>query len=245
MITAETVDRSLLYNSSEPVLVNGVPVYPITIGDIRRMGYTRYRILLRLLCLTSDDVSAMIQGEVSNHSPFLFLLALLEFSETECDDIKAAFRMVCRDDITWDLEKQQIFCKGGFLTEEHFYTFQNIVKERNVCMESEADENPADERARQLLKRSKELEERRRKDRGEGDGVTLADLVSICAAKLKVHPDDVGKYDLYQLYDVLGRFKSFDDYDVNINALLHGAKKEDVDLSHWLSSAKSLFGEST
>jgi len=45
------------------------------------------------------------------------------------------------------------------------------------------------------------------------------------------------------LNDMLGRFKIFDDYETNINALLHGAKKEDIDLTHWISGNKGLFQE--
>ncbi|MBO5970235.1 MAG: hypothetical protein J6S14_17280 [Clostridia bacterium] len=243
MITVNKLDRDLLYLSSDPVAVNGFPVYPVTIRQIRQMGYIRYRTCLALLTLTDEDVAKMMKGTVETGVPFFFLLSVLAFQEDQRDDIVQAFRMVCREDIEWDEKSLEIRSSSGVLTSENFLEFQNVVRERNKYDTQTVDENPADEYTRQLQQKSREMEARRAKQRGDGEGVTLVDLISICAAKLQVHPDAIGDFDMYQLNDALGRFKMFDDYEVNIQALLHGAKKEDIDLSHWISGNKSLFKE--
>lgn len=241
MITIDRLDRELLYNSSDPVYIGGVPVFPVTIRQIRQMGYIRYRINLAMLCMTEEDVRKLMNGVSDSGDPFLFLLSVLEYKEDQREDIIAAFRMVCREDITWDIGSFTIHAAGGTLTTENFRDFQNVIRERNKCNDQTADENPADEFTRQLMQKSRELEAKRAKMRGDEDGVTLPDLISICAAKMQAHPDVVGDFDMYQLNDALGRYKIFDDYETNIQALLHGAKKEDIDLSHWISGNKSLF----
>ena len=241
MITADKLDMALLCNSNDPIFVGGFPVYPVPIRQIRRMGYNRYKMNLAILCLTEEDISRMMEGIHGAGAPFFFLLSVLAYKENERQDIIDAFRMVCREDITWDMSALEIRTSSGVLREDNFRMFQDAVRQRNQYEVDTADENPADEFTRQLMQRSRELDAKRAKARGEDGGVTLADLVSICAAKLQVHPDVIGTYDMYQLHDMLGRFKIFDDYEINIQALLHGAKKEDIDISHWISGNKSLF----
>lgn len=241
--TVEQIDRELLYNSSDPVYVGNVPVYPVTIRDIRRMGYGMYRTRLGLLCISEDTIQEMMQTKGGTCVPLLFLLSLLEYKEDLREDILSSFEMVTHCRPQWDIHSLSLFFGTGSLTMDNFPTFQNIVRERNKYDLRTVDENPADERTRALLRKSRELEKRRAKAKGDEDGVTLADLISICAAKLGVHPDTIGDYDMYQLDDRLGRLKAFDDYDTGIAALLHGASKEDVDLRYWIGAGKGLFDE--
>jgi len=242
-MTIDKLDRALLCNSNDPILVDGVPIYPVTIRQIRQMGYAQYKTNLAILCITEDDVQRLVEGASGANAPFYFLLSMLAYHEDQCNDIVQAFRMVCREDITWDVSTMEIRTDNGVLNVENFGTFQDAVRERNQYDLKAVDENPADEFTRQLMQKSREMEEKRAKMRGGEDGVTLSDLISICAAKLQTHPDTIGDFDMYQLNDMLGRFKIFDDYETNINALLHGAKKEDIDLTHWISGNKGLFQE--
>lgn len=243
MTTIDRLERDLLYNSNDPVYVGGAPIYPVTIRDIRRMGYAHYKTLLGIICLTSNDIKAILKESSEDAGvPLYFLISILEYNENQRADILEAFRMVCHEDPSWNFDTMEIYAGGGVLTSENFTEFQTVVKERNkVPGDASDDENPADEYTRRLLAKSRAIEEKKAKQRGDDEGVTLADLISICAAKLQVHPDCIGDYDMYQLNDVLGRFKIFDDYETNINALLHGAKKEDIDLQHWISGNQSLF----
>lgn len=239
--TLQKLERTLCYLSSDPVYVGGVPIYPVSIQDIRRLGYVHYRMNLGLLCLTPEQVQEMMQGEKGVSIPFYFLLSILEYHEADRKIISEAFQMVTREPVTWDIQEMKLYCGDGILTVENFPAFQNIVRERNQFDVQTADENPADERTRALLRRSRELEKRRAKARGDEDGITLADIVSICAARLGVHPDVIGQYDMFQLYDLLGRLKMYDEYEVGVEALLHGASKDDVELKHWLSGNQNIF----
>ena len=65
--------------------------------------------------------------------------------------------------------------------------------------------------------------------------ITISDLVSIMANGLGMTMHQVMQYDLYQFNDQFNRLKIMDDYEVSVQALLHGAKKEDVNLKHWIT----------
>lgn len=239
--TLQKVEHSLLYLSSDPVYIGNVPVYPIPIQDIRRMGYGKYRLRLGIICLTEDQVRDIMGAKTGVCVPFYFLLSILEHSEADRQDILEAFQMITHETISWDIHTMELRAGDGILTAETFSAFQNVIRERNQFDVETVDENPADERTKALLRRSRELEKRRAKARGDEDGVTLPDLVSICAARLHVHPDEIGKYDMFQLYDLLGRLKIFDEYETGVEALLHGASKDDVELKHWLCGNQSIF----
>ena len=92
--------------------------------------------------------------------------------------------------------------------------------------------------AAKLLEKKRMLNEkiRKSKSRSGDDLISMADLISIFAEAEKMPLQDVyRKYDMYQFNNQFNRLKIMDDYQVNIRALLAGAKSEDVKLQHWLS----------
>lgn len=239
-MTIEALNKSLIYNTSDPYFVDDIPVYPIPISEIRKIGYDGYMARLYWLCITEHEIHSMVVDVPDGLTPFGFLVLLLETNVEIRKIIVSAFQLVTHAGISWNLEELKIYTDDFVITEDNFLKFQKIVCERNLYKTEEIHENPSNEKARQLLERSKQLKEKMRKLRGDEDGVTIADIISICAAKSHVHPDEMGKYDLYQINDLIGRLKMEDDYTTGIESLLHGAKKEDVDLSYWIGKNVNL-----
>jgi hypothetical protein len=64
------------------------------------------------------------------------------------------------------------------------------------------------------------------------------DLISIYAEAEHVNLEDIFQYDLYQFNNQFNRMKIFKDYEVNIQALLAGAKSDEIEFQHWLSKIK-------
>lgn len=119
---------------------------------------------------------------------------------------------------------------------------QSVIRQRNGLQDIEAEQdNPENEAARRVLQRRKEERLKRRKakrsDEDESD-ITLSDLVSILASGLGMTLQDVMAYDIYQFNDQFNRLKIMDDYEISVQALLHGAKKEDIHFTHWLTKIK-------
>ena len=131
------------------------------------------------------------------------------------------------------------------LNDRNYDKFRTILKERNCLVDLDGideEENPANEMARKLLEKQKMLHEKVRKAKqaqNGDDGLTMADLISIFAEAEHMPLQDVyDNYDVYQFNNQFNRLKIMDDFHVNIQALLAGAKSEDVKLQHWLSKIK-------
>jgi hypothetical protein len=129
------------------------------------------------------------------------------------------------------------------LGETNYNQFRSILKHRNCFsdLSDEDDENPANEMARKLLEKKRMLKDKLRKSKksNEENGVSMADLISIFAEAEKMPIQDVYcNYDMYQFNNQFNRLKIMDDYRVNIQALMAGAKSEDVKLQHWISKIK-------
>ena len=129
------------------------------------------------------------------------------------------------------------------LNEKNYDDFRKILKHRNCLFDLAdiEDENPANDMAAKLLAKKKELQAKLRKAKSNNneDGISMADLISIFAEAESMPLQDVYKnYDVYQFNNQFNRLKIMDDYKVNIQALIAGAKSEDVKLQHWLSKIK-------
>ena len=131
------------------------------------------------------------------------------------------------------------------LNDRNYDEFRLILKERNCLIdldETEDVDNPANEMARKLLEKQKMLREkvrRAKQARGDDEGLTMADLISIFAEAEHMPLQDVyDNYDVYQFNNQFNRLKIMDDFHVNIQALLAGAKSDEVKLQHWLSKIK-------
>lgn len=235
----DSSDLDLQLLSKDPIFAAGVPVYPVSLREIAKVGYQYYSRMIGFLCITKEKIQDSF-GEEYDIDPIMFLLSASQNEEFK-DDLIAIFKLVCRCIPEFDVENKCIHIGESSIDEDTLRSFRDIVRARNGLNETseEEDENPANERARQLLelrrKLRKKVKDRKIEQKGEEGGLSMADLVSILAAGLHLTTFEVMEYDLYQFNDQFHRLKIFDDYQVSIQSLLHGAKKEDVNLKHWLS----------
>ena len=68
-------DLNLQLCSDDPIFVGGVPIYPIPISEIAKIGYMRFNAEVRLLCLNESDISAMTGNDISDIGVFKYLVA--------------------------------------------------------------------------------------------------------------------------------------------------------------------------
>ncbi len=238
----DTKDIGMRLYSKDPIFVDGVPIYPVSLREIAKIGYRRYSTELRILCLTESDVQALSGKDISNRGIFSFLVT----SAIKDKDTMQAFLFLLSK-ITHSkvvfLSNKMCFSGGFFeITKDNFSDVQEIIRLRNGLQynDDDEDENPDNEAARRVLQRRKEerLKRRKAKISDEDSEITLEDLISILSSGLGLLMDSVLEYDLYQFNDQFNRLKIMDDYQVNIQALLHGAKKEDINLVHWITKIK-------
>ena len=231
-------DKDLIYITGKTIMLNGVPIPPITIDEIAEMGYSNYRKLLSYICADIDDVIKNNDGKYDNSYVYAFLLYGYLNNEDSRKAFTDALRMICHTDCIQYDEKQEAFLiNDGILNNDNFLDFQMIVKERNGISQLNEDiDNPANAKAAALLAKKKALKKKIDKAKNQdSNGITLADLISITASGLHLPLSVVGQYDMYQFNDQFNRLRIFKDYDVNIQALLAGADANSVKLQHWIS----------
>lgn len=240
-MSMEINDLSLRLCSNKPIYVDGIPIYPISIDEIAEIGYSRFNAEMRLLCLTDSDIRVLVGADVGEVGVFTFLVANALKDKKIMEAFLFWLSKITRSKVVFS-EKRMCFTNGVFeITKDNFEEFQTIVRNRNGMQQIEEDEeNPDNEAARRVLQRRKEerIKRRRAKMQDEDLDITLSDLVSILASGLGMSMEDVMKYDLYQFNDQFNRLKIMDDYEVSVQALLHGAKKEDVNFTHWITKIK-------
>lgn len=133
--------------------------------------------------------------------------------------------------------------KYFYLNESNFNNFRDLLRYRNCLsdIDEEIDgENPSNEMAKMLLEKRRKLRQKLKKSKQNSNddesALSIADLISIFAESRKLPLQDVYKnYDIYQFNNQFNRLKIMEDYQVNIQILLAGAKSEDVKLQHWLT----------
>lgn len=233
------LDKELIYLAGEPIYLDGVPIMPISLSEIARMGYMYYMIHLKYLCSDIGDLLDNKEGKYDNSYLYPTFIYQFKNSKEYREMFFSALSMVCKEDITFVPESDTFKIGEGILGANNFIEFQAVVKERNaIAKPNEAIENPADAKAAALLARKHELDKKVEKAKqDDGSDISLTDLISALAVGLQIPISEVCKYDMYQFNNQLQRLRIFKEYDTNIQALLAGAEK--VDLKHWMSKIDS------
>lgn len=237
----ERRDIELCLCSNDPIFVDGVPVYPISLAEIAKIGYTEFNVGMRFLCLTASEISVMSKKNVSNEEVYNYLVSCL-IEKPELQNVfEYLLYLVTHERMLFSRKKFSFSCGAFEINRKNFASIQEVIRLRNGLQNiDEEEENPDNEAARRVLQRRKEerLKRRKAKQSDEESDITIADLISIMANALGMTMHQVMQYDLYQFNDQFNRLKIMDNYEVSIQALLHGAKKEDVNLTHWITRIK-------
>lgn len=246
----ESVELELNFLGGKPISIEpNLKIHKVSFSEISEIGYIKYNQIINMLCLDEDKIKPYINAGYTEIDVYSFIVISAyqslhdKKSEDEfvlMDDLTLVLQHIFKEDVTFDVQRACFFVgESGILSQDNFQEFQFIIKKRNCLENIEEDiENPDTEMARRLLEKRRKarekLEKVKQKD-GDGEGLTIADLISIFAEAEQMYIEDVFKHDIYQFNNQFSRMKIFKDYEVNIQALLAGAKSEDIDLQHWLS----------
>lgn len=256
------LEHKLLRGSS--LFIDSVPTYKITLGQMADYGFTKMQSIISLLCMDDDKINDLLNCPVENPSVFLFIVVnmlreyeMIESKQINPDDIEntlcvsvpSFLMLLFKKDVLFDQSCGFIVGSKGkeefILNSSNYDKLRTILKERNCLLDSDTIgqfDNPNSDMAKKLLEKRKKLREKIKKSKienGNDDGLTMADLISIFAEAENMPLQNVyDNYDIYQFNNQFNRLKIMDDFHVNIQALLAGAKKDEVKLQHWLSKIK-------
>lgn len=230
-------DLSLKLCSNKPIYIDGVPIHPISLQMISDIGYIRFNTELKLLCLTEDDVKNLTGNDISDIGVYTYLVGSALNDPNLMQILLYWLSTITHSQMLFS-DKRLCFSSGAFdLNKDNFSAIQTIIRYRNGLQNIDEEvENPDNEAARRVLQRRKEERLKRSKAKADHEtAITLSDLISILASGLGMTLQEVMNYDLYQFNDQFNRLKIMDDYEVSVQALLHGAKKEDINFTHWIT----------
>lgn len=258
-----TIDLELNFLEGNPIEIEpNLNIYKVSFSKINnaKIGYLTYNRIINMLCLQKDDIQNFVTNKDMEVYTFLVLYTYQSIDEKRnndgnpllnnekyfVDELISVLQLLFNNTVSLD-EDNGIFYIGEdtlSLNKNNFYYFQSIIKKRN-CLENidEEMDNPANARAKLLLEKRKKTREKVAKVKAtqnddDGEPLTIIDLISIFASSEHMKLEDVFKYDIFQFNNQFNRMKIFKDYEVNIQALLAGAKSDDIQLKHWLSKIK-------
>jgi hypothetical protein len=254
----EDLEHKLL--SGGVIKIDNVPTYKVTLQDMVDYGFTEMQNIIALMASDDKYASSFLQNIDDIVSTYYVLaIGIIQELNQVNSGVKSNLilynsaisflSLFFRQDVYFDQNSGFIVKdKEGniifILNENNYSQFREIIRHRN-CLSTFSgveSENPANEMAAKLLEKKRMLNEkiRKSKSKSEDGELTMADLISIFAEDKNMPLQDVYRnYDIYQFNNQFNRLKIMNDYQVNIRALLAGAKSEDIKLQHWLSKIKN------
>lgn len=252
-----TDDEVLKFQRGSPVFLEDIcAIYPAKMGEIVDLGYSKFQQYLSVV-LVEKPTNSQMQDEtlkelISSLTDFQYLLMLTALDIEANQLLKGAFQFFTHENITISLEPAQIIIgpleENHLLTEEKFYDFQRIIK-RMYFIEQDGEEiiiNPDDPpHVRRLKEKMRENRNKVRKAKAkqaerEKSDLKFSDLIgSLTIDNCGLNMENVWNITYYAFHDQLRRMGWRDQFNINNQAALAGAKLKKNQLKHWMRSIAS------
>lgn len=224
-----------------PVIYKKVAIKPKPLNEIIELGYEEYIRKLNIISLTVEDIIEGIDIDIT------MKLSMLEFfmHSGDSDSLVEYLNTVSyfiESEVGLTPQMNELIISNELYSFEDLEAIIKIIKIQNcVVTERDDDFKPLNENARKL--REKMLERQRKlrklKSDNEENSLRFLDLISIlCSNANGISIHNVFELNFFQFSDQFNRMKMIDEYEVNIQALLHGADSKNIKLKHWISKSE-------
>lgn len=241
------VDLKLSLLSGEPMCSSLLVVEPLTIREIKDIGFSKYNKLISLIAANKKDITnddpkfdgiSLFEFVINSGNEELigsYLEAIAFFLKRSISDLDVnEFGLIFEGrDFSFDIEK----CTK-IVNKDNFEDFVQIIKYQN-CLSSPSEKydkpTPANEKSRRILEKINKGKEivSKIKSKTKSD-IDFADIVSAVSTKSNTYnKQNIWDLTIYQLYDEYKRLEAISGYDFGIMAMLQGAKIDDM--KHWSS----------
>lgn len=244
MIVLNIEDLKLKTIANLPVEVGNLLVKPLTIKEIIQTGYSNYNQALSMIAFKKEQ---LIKPEYLNDFPDDLGVLNIVFNLFDDEGLKQVFLdslklFLKTDDVKFETENGLIVDQK-YVDHKMYLEIVNVIKLQNCLVTPEEENyNPINEQADRI--RRKMLENKRKihdlkSEVSKDDILTFSDLISIvCSNANGINLLNVFDLNMYQFNDQFNRMKMLDEYETNIQALLHGADGKSIELKHWMSKMK-------
>lgn len=243
------IDYELKLFAGEPLYLSKLGlIYPYTLRDVMLKGESNYRQFLNLLSINKE----MFFKENDNNkdvSDFELLLLVLSSDENYLEIFVDNVSFVLKQQVEFDAKKLSFVANNKFLNKDNYSEFVNIVKLLNCIIDTEefltANQLAnASDLVKTYLKKRKDANEKivKQKNASEvqnNERLTMTDLISIfLIGNSNIGYKDVWDLPIYVFNNLFSRMYSFHEFNINIQALLNGAKN--VKLNNWMVKLDNL-----
>jgi len=252
-----TDDEVLKFQRGSPVFLDDIcAIYPAFMGEIIDLGYSVFQKYLSILIAEKPVIKKADDKEfqqlMSELTDFQYLLMMTQIDMEINQTVKDAFQFFTHESIVFSLDPAQIIIgpieEKHLLTEEKFYDFQRILK-RMYFIEQEGeeiiihpDDPPATRRLKEQMRANREKVRRAKAKQAEREKSDLrfSDLIgSICIDNCNLNMENIWNITYYAFHDQLKRMGWRDQFNINNQAALAGAKLKKSQLKHWMRSIAS------
>lgn len=249
---------TLKFQKGSPVFLDDIcAIFPAKMGEVVDLGYDLFQDYLGIITFTKPATnkkeSPEIQKLLDELTDFQYLLLLVSSDKSLNEKLKGAFNFFCKEnEVIFSLQLEQIIIgpleEQHILTEEKFYELQKII--RRMYFLEQADEeiiiNPDDTAAvkrlkmqmranREKIRRAKMKEAAKNKS-----DLKFSDLIgSITINNCGLNMENIWNITYYAFHDQLKRMGWRDQFNINNQAVLAGAKIDKAQLRHWMRSIAS------
>jgi hypothetical protein len=250
-----TDDEVLKFQRGSPVFFEDIcAVYPAKLGEIIDLGYSVFQKYLSILIVEkpTSHTDKEVQKILLELTTFQYLLMMTAIDPESNQALHEAFKFFTHEDISISLEPAQIIVgpieEKHLLTEENFYEFQHLLK-RMYFIEQEGEEivinandSPAVRHLKEQMKANREKVRRAKAKQAaqEGSDLKFSDLIgSLTIDNCNLNMDNIWNITYYAFHDQLKRMGWRDQFNINNQAAMAGAKLNKSQLKHWMRSIAS------
>ena len=183
---------------------------------------------------------------------FQYLLMMTAIDAEINQAVKDAFRFFTHENVSFSLDPAQIIIgpleEKHLLSEEKFHDLQRILK-RMYFIEQEgeeiiinADDPPHVRRLKEKMRRDRERVRKAKAKQAakEGSDLKFSDLIgSITIDNCNLNMEKIWNITYYAFHDQLKRMGWRDQFNINNQAAMAGAKLKKNQLKHWMRSIAS------
>ena len=249
-----TDDEILKFLKGSPIFIEDIcAVFPPTIGQIVDVGYENFQKYVSVLTATKPtteyDKDKELKELMNKLSDFQYVLLMANLDPQIHSLMKSGFQFFTHEDAVFSLDPAQIVIgplgEKHILTESNFYDFQRLI--RRMCfLETEEDEIIIYDDDPEITKRLKRQQRDRREKlrrakakeaRKNGTDLKFSDLIgSLTLNDCGLNIINIWDITYYAFHDQLKRMGWRDQFNINQQAALAGAKINKSQLKHWMRS---------
>ena len=237
-----------------PVFLDDIcAIYPRKLGDIVDIGYSTFLKYINLFNMEKPSLQEVKDNELSallnKLDDFQYFLFMVNIDSESNQLAKNAFHFFTHEQVIFSLEQEEIIIgppqERHLMVAEDFYNFRKILRRMYFLDVSKDDiviEEDDDPRVRaikkKLLERKKKLKKAKTKD--NDSNVEFSDLIgSLTLNNCGLNMENIWNITYYAFHDQLKRMGWRDQFNINNQMALAGAKVDKEKLKHWIKSISS------